>query len=49
LDGKYVIESTVSKEEMTTKQLKEKYKRVAKCRTCFKTNKLNIRIDFSCK
>jgi len=26
LDGKYVIESTVSKEEMTTKEVREKYK-----------------------
>jgi transposase len=49
LDGKYVIESTVSKEEMTTKQLREKYKELQNVEHAFrdiKTDKLNIRPIF---
>ncbi|MCK5537516.1 MAG: IS1634 family transposase, partial [Bacteroidales bacterium] len=46
LDGKYVIESTVSKQEMTTKQVREKYKELQNVEHAFrdmKTDKLNIR------
>ena len=46
LDGKYVIESTVPKEEMTTKQVREKYKELQNVEHAFrdmKTDKLNIR------
>jgi len=46
LDGKYVIESTVSKEEMTTKQLRKNIKELQNVEHAFrdiKTNKLNIR------
>ncbi|MEA1875069.1 MAG: IS1634 family transposase [Bacteroidota bacterium] len=46
LDGKYVIESTVSKEEMTTKEVREKYKELQNVEHAFrdlKTDKLNIR------
>jgi len=49
LDGKYVIESTVSKEEMTTKQVREKYKELQNVEHAFrdiKTDKLNIRPIF---
>lgn len=49
LDGKYVIESTVSKEKMTTKQLREKYKELQNVEHAFrdiKTDKLNIRPIF---
>ena len=49
LDGKYVIESTVSKKEMTTKQVREKYKELQNVEHAFrdlKTDKLNIRPIF---
>lgn len=49
LDGKYVIESTVSKEEMTTIQVREKYKELQNVEHAFrdlKTDKLNIRPIF---
>ena len=49
LDGKYVIESTVLKEEMTTKQVREKYKELQNVEHAFrdmKTDKLNIRPIF---
>ncbi|MCK5537517.1 MAG: IS1634 family transposase, partial [Bacteroidales bacterium] len=49
LDGKYVIESTVSKEGMTTKQVREKYKELQNVEHAFrdmKTDKLNIRPIF---
>jgi len=49
LDGKYVIESTVSKEKMTTKQVREKYKELQNVEHAFrdiKTDKLNIRPIF---
>ena len=49
LDGKYVIESTVSKEEMTTKEVREKYKELQNVEHAFrdiKTDKLNIRPIF---
>jgi len=49
LDGKYVIESTVSKQEMTTKQVREKYKELQNVEHAFKdmkTDKLNIRPIF---
>ncbi len=45
LDGKYIIESTVN-EEMTTKQVREKYKELQNVEHAFrdlKTDKLNIR------
>ena len=48
-DGKYVIESTVSKDEMTTKQVREKYKELQNVEHAFrdmKTDKLNIRPIF---
>jgi len=46
LDGKYVIESTVKKENMDAKQVREKYKDLQKVEHAFrdmKTDKLNIR------
>jgi len=46
LDGKYVIESTVSKEEMTSKEIREKYKELQNVEHAFrdlKTDKLNVR------
>ena len=49
LDGKYVIESTVSKENMTTKEVREKYKELQNVEHAFrdmKTDKLNIRPIF---
>ena len=49
LDGKYVIESTVSKEEMATKEVREKYKELQNVEHAFrdlKTDKLNIRPIF---
>ncbi|MEA3316958.1 MAG: IS1634 family transposase [Bacteroidota bacterium] len=49
LDGKYVIESTVSKEEMNTKEVREKYKELQNVEHAFrdmKTDKLNIRPIF---
>lgn len=49
LDGKYVIESTVTKDDMSTKQLREKYKELQNVEHAFrdmKTDKLNIRPIF---
>ncbi|MDD2387919.1 MAG: IS1634 family transposase [Bacteroidales bacterium] len=49
LDGKYVIESTVKKENMGTKQVREKYKELQNVEHAFrdmKTDKLNIRPIF---
>jgi transposase len=49
LDGKYVIESTVLREEMNTKQIREKYKELQNVEHAFrdmKTDKLNIRPIF---
>jgi len=49
LDGKYIIESTVPKENMTTKQVREKYKELQNVEHAFrdmKTDKLNIRPIF---
>lgn len=49
LDGKYVIESTVIKENMGTKQVREKYKELQNVEHAFrdmKTDKLNIRPIF---
>ena len=49
LDGKYVIESTVEKEDMDTKQVREKYKDLQNVEHAFrdmKTDKLNIRPIF---
>lgn len=49
LDGKYVIESTVIKENMNTKQVREKYKELQNVEHAFrdmKTDKLNIRPIF---
>ena len=49
LDGKYVIESTVLKENMTTKEVREKYKELQNVEHAFrdmKTDKLNIRPIF---
>ena len=49
LDGKYIIESTVSKDNMTTKQVREKYKELQNVEHAFrdmKTDKLNIRPIF---
>lgn len=49
LDGKYVIESTVLREEMNTKQVREKYKELQNVEHAFrdmKTDKLNIRPIF---
>jgi len=49
LDGKYVIESTVIKEDMDTKQVREKYKELQNVEHAFrdmKTDKLNIRPIF---
>jgi transposase len=49
LDGKYVIESTVPKEEMTSKEVREKYKELQNVEHAFrdlKTDKLNIRPIF---
>ncbi len=49
LDGKYVIESTVVKEDMNTKQVREKYKELQNVEHAFrdmKTDKLNIRPIF---
>jgi transposase len=49
LDGKYVIESTVAKEDMSTKQVREKYKELQNVEHAFrdmKTDKLNIRPIF---
>ncbi len=46
LDGKYVIESTVKKEHLDTKQVREKYKELQNVEHAFrdmKTDKLNIR------
>jgi len=49
LDGKYVIESTVKKDDMDTKQVREKYKELQNVEHAFrdmKTDKLNIRPIF---
>jgi len=49
LDGKYVIESTVKKENMDAKQVREKYKDLQNVEHAFrdmKTDKLNIRPIF---
>jgi transposase len=49
LDGKYVIESTVKKEDMNTTQVREKYKELQNVEHAFrdmKTDKLNIRPIF---
>ncbi len=49
LDGKYVIESTVAKEDMDTKQVRGKYKELQNVEHAFrdmKTDKLNIRPIF---
>jgi len=49
LDGKYIIESTVSKDNMNTKQVREKYKELQNVEHAFrdmKTDKLNIRPIF---
>lgn len=49
LDGKYVIESTVLKGNMTTKEVREKYKELQNVEHAFrdmKTDKLNIRPIF---
>jgi len=49
LDGKYVIESTVVKEVLDTKQVREKYKELQNVEHAFrdmKTDKLNIRPIF---
>lgn len=49
LDGKYVIESTVRKEDMDAKQVREKYKELQNVEHAFrdmKTDKLNIRPIF---
>lgn len=51
LDGKYIIESTVEKNRMTTKELREKYKELQNVEHAFrdiKTDKLNIRPVFHC-
>ncbi len=50
-DGKYIIESTVEKDRMTTKELREKYKELQNVEHAFrdmKTDKLNIRPVFHC-
>lgn len=49
LDGKYVVESTVVKEVLDTKQVREKYKELQNVEHAFrdmKTDKLNIRPIF---
>ncbi len=49
LDGKYIIESTVGKEDMTKAQVREKYKELQNVEHAFrdmKTDKLNIRPIF---
>jgi len=49
LDGKYVIESTVAKETLATKEVREKYKELQNVEHAFrdiKTDKLNIRPIF---
>lgn len=49
LDGKYIIESTVSKELMDTKEVRRKYKELQNVEHAFrdmKTDKLNIRPVF---
>ena len=49
LCGKYVIETTVAKEQMTTQQVREKYKELQNVEHAFrdmKTDKLNIRPIF---
>lgn len=49
LDGKYIIESTVKKELMTTKEVRQKYKELQNVEHAFrdlKTDKLNIRPIF---
>jgi transposase len=49
LDDKYVIESTVKKEDMNTTQVREKYKKLQNVEHAFrdmKTDKLNIRPIF---
>jgi transposase len=49
LDGKYVIESTVAKKDMDTKQVRGKYKELQNVEHAFrdmKTDKLNIRPIF---
>ena len=46
LDGKYIIESTVSREKMTSEEIREKYKGLQNVEHAFrdlKTDKLNIR------
>jgi len=46
LDGKYIIESTVAKQDMDTKQVRTKYKELQNVEHAFrdmKTDKLNIR------
>lgn len=46
LDGKYIIETTVSKDQMSTQQVHEKYKNLQNVEHAFrdlKTDKLNIR------
>ena len=51
LDGKYVIESTVDKQKMTTKELRRKYKELQNVEHAFrdiKTDKLNVRPVFHC-
>ena len=49
LDGKYIIESTVKKELMSTKEVRQKYKELQNVEHAFrdlKTDKLNIRPIF---
>jgi len=49
LDGKYIIESTVAKDNMSTKQVRKKYKELQNVEHAFrdmKTDKLNIRPIF---
>ncbi len=49
LDGKYIIESTVAKDVMDTKQVRQKYKELQNVEHAFrdmKTDKLNIRPIF---
>jgi len=49
LDGKYIIETTVPKEQMTSKEVREKYKELQNVEHAFrdlKTDKLNIRPIF---
>ncbi|MGP8322315.1 MAG: IS1634 family transposase [Methanosarcinaceae archaeon] len=49
LDGKYIIESTVIKDDMNAKQVREKYKELQNVEHAFrdmKTDKLNIRPIF---